>query len=210
VTIAEDASIGANVVLHDGVDIGSGARVDDGAILGRVAPPSNRNPDQVIATGPTAIGEGAVICTHAVVHAGAEIGARAFVGDNSCVREGARLGADAAVGYSTLIKPNVVFGDRARTQAQCVIGANVVVEEDVFFGPGVIVLVGRLMTREERLPPPAFRRGSQIGAGATILPGVEVGENGVVGAGAVVTSSVPAGVVVRGIPAQPGGGSQPG
>ena len=64
------------------------------------------------------------------------------------------------------------------------------------------ILTGRKMTKSERADPPRLRRGCQIGAAAVVMPGVEIGEQAVVGAGAVVTADVAAGAVVRGIPAR--------
>jgi UDP-2-acetamido-3-amino-2,3-dideoxy-glucuronate N-acetyltransferase len=79
-----------------------------------------------------------------------------------------------------------------------------VIEEDCFLGPGVNVLTGRTMGSPPRASRPVLRRGCQIGAGAKILPGVEIGEEAVVGAGAVVLGDVAPGARVRGVPAREG------
>jgi UDP-2-acetamido-3-amino-2,3-dideoxy-glucuronate N-acetyltransferase len=205
VSIAEEVSIGANVVVHDGVRVRAGATLEHGVVLGRVAPPLARLPRPPAASEETTIEVDAVICPFAIVHAGAEVGSRALVGDHASVREGARIGSDTAIGFGSLVKPEVVLGDRARTQAHCVIGPKVVIEEDVFLGPGVIVLTGILMSSPEQRPPPVLRRGCQIGAGAKILPGIEIGEEAVVGAGSVVSADVAPGIIVRGVPARPSG-----
>ena len=86
-------------------------------------------------------------------------------------------------------------------QSHCGLGPGVVVEADAFLGPGVRILTGRTMGTAPRSAPPVLRRACQIGAGARILSGVEIGEEAVVGAGAVVVADVPAGVTVRGVPA---------
>jgi acetyltransferase-like isoleucine patch superfamily enzyme len=98
----------------------------------------------------------------------------------------------------------VEIGARSRMQNHCVVGPGSVIEEDCFLGPGVQVLTGRTMGRAPRAEPPVLRQGCQVGAGAKIMPGIEVGAEAVVGAGAVVLADVPAGKVVRGIPAQIG------
>ena len=69
-----------------------------------------------------------------------------MVGDNAAVREETTIGARAAVGYASVVKEGVVFGKRARTQSHCVVAKEVVLEDDVFLGPGVVVLGGRLMS----------------------------------------------------------------
>ena len=65
-----------------------------------------------------------------------------MVGDHAAVREETTIGARAAVGYATVVKEGVVFGERARTQSHCVVAKEVVLEDDVFLGPGVVVLAG--------------------------------------------------------------------
>lgn len=201
VEIGRGVEIGANVVIEDGVAIEDGVRIGHGAILGRVAPRSNRT-EKEVPTGPTRIGAGATICTNALIHAGAEIGEEAMVGDHAAVREETTIGAGAAVGYASVVKEGVVFGKRARTQSHCVVAKEVVLEDDVFLGPGVVVLAGRLMNTPERRPAPIFRRACQVGAGAIIMPGVEIGTEAVVGAGSVVTADISPGMVVRGVPAR--------
>jgi acetyltransferase-like isoleucine patch superfamily enzyme len=88
-------------------------------------------------------------------------------------------------------------------QNHCVLGPGAIIEEDCFLGPGVCLLTGRTMNGAARRPPPILRRGCQIGAGAKIMSGVEIGEEAIVGAGAVVTGDVVPGATVRGVPARP-------
>lgn len=101
-----------------------------------------------------------------------------------------------------MVKHGAQLHDRVRVQSHCVVGAGVVIEEDAFLATGVVVLTGRMMSTAARRPPPRLRRGCQIGAGVTVLPGIEIGEEAIVGAGAVVTEDVPPGAVVTGIPAR--------
>jgi acetyltransferase-like isoleucine patch superfamily enzyme len=81
--------------------------------------------------------------------------------------------------------------------------AGTVVEDDVFLGPGATTLNDNTMGRHaagEKLSAPALRRACRIGGGAVIVPGVEVGEEAFIAAGAVVTRDVPARAVVMGVP----------
>lgn len=202
VTIADDASIGANVVIHDGVRVGAGVQIDHGAVLGRTSRRNRLSHTEPEAGGETVIGAGSIVCCYALVARGARMEAHSFLGDHANLRENARIGEDVAVGAGCLIRERASIGDRTRLQSHAVIGANTVIEADCFLGPGIHVIVGRTMTSPPRAEPPVLRRGCQIGAGVRILPGVEVGEEAVVGAGAVVLRDVPAGAVVKGVPAR--------
>jgi UDP-2-acetamido-3-amino-2,3-dideoxy-glucuronate N-acetyltransferase len=202
VELGAELEIGANVVIHDGVSVGAGAQIDHGVVLGRVARFNRTSHTSAPQAGPTLVGAGAIVCPYALVSAGARIEAGAFVGDHTSIRERATIGVDAAVGSFCVISREVELGARVRLQSHCGIGPGVVIEADVFLGPAVRILTGRTMSSPPRAATPVLRRGCQIGAGARILPGVEIGEEAVVGAGAVVVADVPAGATVRGVPAR--------
>ncbi len=108
------------------------------------------------------------------------------------------------VGAGCGIGRKVEIGDRSRLQNGTVVGPNVVIEPDCFLGPGVQILTGRTMGKPSRGSSRLLRRGCQIGAGAKLMPGVEIGEEAVVGAGAVVVRDVAGGTRVMGMPARDG------
>ena len=84
--------------------------------------------------------------------------------------------------------------------------SRIVIEDDVFVGPGVITTNDDEMRRgrvSSELEPPVLRRGCKIGGGAILTPGVEIGEEAFVAAGAVVTRDVPRRTLVAGVPAKP-------
>ncbi|HEY7456470.1 MAG TPA: N-acetyltransferase [Solirubrobacterales bacterium] len=201
VTIADEVEIGANVVVHDDVTIEPGARLDHGAVVGKPPLLSRGSRTPAPQGGPTLIGEDATVCAYALVVAGARMEPHSFLGDHAHLREGAVLEVDAAVGSGSGIGREVRIGAGTRMQNHCVVGPGSIVEADCFLGPGVQVLTGRTMGSARR-GPPVLRRGCQLGAGAKVLPGVEVGTGAIVGAGAVVVADVPPGAVVRGIPAR--------
>jgi UDP-2-acetamido-3-amino-2,3-dideoxy-glucuronate N-acetyltransferase len=202
--VGEGVRFGAHVVVYDGVEIGDGVVVEDGAVLGkppRLAAHSHAAGD----VGPLQIEAGATICCGAVVFAGATIGADAIVGDQAFVRERATIGAGSVVGRGSAIDNDVTIGARVRIQTNVYVTAHSLVEDDVFIGPQAMTTNDDAMGRcapGTPLKGATLRRACRIGGGAVLVPGVEIGEEAFVAAGAVVTRDVPARAVVMGVPAR--------
>lgn len=151
------------------------------------------------------IGEGTIIGGHAIIHSGVRIGAGARIGDHAQVRDRARIGAGVVVGSFTSVDPEVEIGDRSSIQTRCYITGGTVIEEDVFVGPGVTLTNDNTMDRhgdDYELRGALLRRGCRVGGGSVICPGVEIGEEAFVAAGAVVTGDVEPRAVVVGVPAR--------
>jgi UDP-2-acetamido-3-amino-2,3-dideoxy-glucuronate N-acetyltransferase len=204
--VGEGVVFGAHVVVHDDVVIGDGVRVQDGAVLGKAPTLSPRSSlRSADGPGPLVIGAGSAICSHAVVFAGAELGEGVIVGDLAVVRERAVIGADAVVGRGATVDPHSTLGARVRLQSHVYLTAFSLVEDDVFVGPGAVTTNDDTMARQPEghvLRGVTLRRACRIGGGAVLTPGVEVGEEAFVAAGAVVTADVPSRAVVMGVPAR--------
>lgn len=204
-SIGRDVVFGANVVVHDGVVLGDGVVVQDAAILGKPPRLSPRSSAPRTPVEPLVVEEGAVVCAQAIVFAGAHVARDAIVGDQSCVRERARIGAGTVVGRGTLVDNDVAVGDRVRLQSSVYLTAGSVVEDDVFVGPCAMTTNDHTMARHgdgRALQGAVLRRACRIGGGAVLVPGVEVGEEAFVAAGAVVTNDVAPRAVVMGVPAR--------
>jgi UDP-2-acetamido-3-amino-2,3-dideoxy-glucuronate N-acetyltransferase len=204
VSIGEHVAIGANVVIHDDVVIGDGCVIEDHAILGK--PPrlsarsSTRGP-----LGPLVLAEGVTVCVSAIVFAGASIAQGTILGDQSFVRERSEVGPASVIGRGSVVDNDVVVGAGVRVQTGVYLTALTVVEDDVFLGPCVTTTNDDTMSRhgtEHPLRGPTLRRACRVGGGAVLTPGVEVGEEAFVAAGALVTRDVPARAVVMGVPAR--------
>ncbi|MBA3263766.1 MAG: N-acetyltransferase, partial [Thermoleophilaceae bacterium] len=126
-------------------------------------------------------------------------------GDQAHVRERASIGEGSVVGRGVSVENDVTLGSRVRLQTNAYVTAWSVVEDDVFVAPGVVLTNDQTAGRRapgEELRGATLRRACRIGGGAVLLPGVEVGEEAFVAAGAVVTVDVPARAVVMGVPAR--------
>jgi acetyltransferase-like isoleucine patch superfamily enzyme len=199
-------SAGQNVVIYPGTVIGEGCRIGDNVVLGKqpvLSPRSTASREQLP---PLELGPGTVISTSAIVFAGTRIGARAIVADQACVRERCTIADDVVVGRGAFLENDVVVGAMTKIQANAYITAYSVLEEHVFIAPCVVTtndnFMGRTEERHALRRGPTIRRGARIGGGAILLPGIEVGEEAFVGAGAIVLADVPARAVVVGNPAR--------
>ena len=205
VAVPDSAQLGGNVVIHSGTAIGEGVSVHDGAILGKpvsLGPHSRASREE---PPPLVVGDGAVVGAAAVLVAGAAVGPEAVIGDQAHVRERSALGRGSVLGRGSSVENDAVIGAQVRVQTGCYITAFCEIEDEVFLGPGVQTLNDATAGRRpagEPLRAPRLRRGCRVGGGAVLLPGVEVGEDAFVGAGAVVTRHVPPGTLVVGVPAR--------
>src|SRR5688500_8076302 len=200
------AEVHPSATVYPGTVLGEGVRVLENAVVGKQPALSPRSSAKREPLAPTAIGDGTVVSTGAIVFAGTRIGARVILGDQSCVRERVTIGDDVVVGRGSLVENDTTIGARTQIQADAYVTAYSTVEEDVFIAPCVVTtndnFMGRTEKRFELLRGPTIRRGARIGGGAILCPGVEVGEEAFVGAGAVVTKDVPPRMLVVGSPAR--------
>lgn len=204
--IGGGSSIGAGSVVHSGVELGDGCTVEDLVVLGkRPRLRAGSSAEFGAELGSLVIDDGVTICCGAIVYAGARIGAGAIIGDQAQVRERSVVGPGTVVGRASAVDFAAIVGARVRIQTDVYVTAHTVVEDDVFLAPGVVTTNDQTMSRHSRgdaLRGPTFRRGCRVGARAVVLPGIEIGEEALVAAGAVVTRDVPARQVVMGVPAR--------
>jgi UDP-2-acetamido-3-amino-2,3-dideoxy-glucuronate N-acetyltransferase len=204
VEIGEEVRFGAHVVVHAGTVIGARCVVEDHAVLGkppRLALGSSAHGD----VGRLELGEEVSVCAGAVVFAGARLGSKVILGDQSYVRERSVIGEGSIVGRGSVVDNDVEIGARVRVQTSVYLTAFSIVEDDVFVGPGTTTTNDDTIARhapQERLRGATLRRACRVGGGVVLTPGVEIGEEAFVAAGAVVTHDVPARAVVMGVPAR--------
>lgn len=129
-----------------------------------------------------------------------------FVGNHVMIREDCSFGKRCVIGHGAVFEAHGRFGNHVTINAQCHMTQGIVVEDEVFFGPGVITMNTRHICYGRKIPkiysPPIILYGSRIGAGAMILPGVSIGPNALIGAGSTVTRHVGGGMIAVGNPAR--------
>jgi acetyltransferase-like isoleucine patch superfamily enzyme len=205
VELPADADIGGNVVIHADTVLGAGVRIQDGAVLGKPVALGPRSSASREPPPPLLVGAGATICAGAVVLVGGRIGEGAVIGDQAHVRERAEVGAGSVVGRGSAIDNDVLIGAGVRIQTGCYITAFSVVEDEVFVAPGVTTTNDNTAGRhgdDYEIRGTTLRRACRVGGGAVLLPGIEVGVEAFVAAGAVVTKDVPPRTLVMGVPAR--------
>ena len=151
------------------------------------------------------VGEGATIGAYVVIHDGARIGAGARIGDYAQIRDGAVIGAGSTIGSFVSVDPEVMVGERVSVQTRCYLARGSAIEDDAFLGPGVTLTNDNTMGRHERgekLRGALLRRACRVGGGVVVCPGIEIGEEAFVAAGAVVAADVAPRAVAMGVPAQ--------
>jgi acetyltransferase-like isoleucine patch superfamily enzyme len=194
-------SIGLDIhttaIVGPNVELGAGSIVGAYAVLG-LAPRGKQDGEL-----PLVIGPGAVIRTGTTIYAGSRIGARLQTGQGASIREDNVIGDDVSVGTHTALEFGNRIGSRVRVHTGCFLELTTI-EDDVFLGPHVV------FTDDPHPMCPAYldcvrggvvRKGARIGANCTILPGIEIGADALVGAGSVVRKNVPARSVWAGNPA---------
>jgi acetyltransferase-like isoleucine patch superfamily enzyme/dTDP-4-dehydrorhamnose 3,5-epimerase-like enzyme len=121
------------------------------------------------------------------------------------ILKGAKIGQDCNICAHCLVEGEVVIGDRVTVKSGVQLWDGVRLDDDVFVGPNVSFsndIFPRSKKKPEQFLQTAVESGASIGAGAVLLPGVTVGSHAMVGAGAVVTRSVPPNAIVVGNPAK--------
>jgi acetyltransferase-like isoleucine patch superfamily enzyme len=198
--------VAETAIVYPGTIVGEGCKILDYAVVGKQPTLSPRSTAKREELPPLELGAGTIVSTGAVVFAGTTIGERVIVGDQACIRERCTIGDDVVIGRGSLVENDTSVGGLTKIQANAYITAYSLLEDNVFIAPCVITtndnFMGRTEARHELMKGPTIRRGARVGGGAVLLPGIEIGEEAFIGAGAVVVRDVEARALMVGNPAR--------
>lgn len=151
----------------------------------------------------TTIGKNSFIRANTTIFSNVITGNNFKTGHNAMIRENTTIGSNVLIGTNVIIDGNVSIGNNVSIQGNVYIPTNVLIEDYVFVGPCAVLANDKYPVREKYMPDgPVLRKGSSIGANATLIPGVEIGEGAMVAAGALVTKDVPPWKIAIGCPAK--------
>jgi len=145
------------------------------------------------------------------VHPSAEISESAKIGEGTRiwnqvqVREEATIGKNCSLGKDAYIDLNVKIGNNVKIQNGVSVYYGVIIEDDVFLGPHMTFTndkFPRAFNSDWQICPTRVKKGASVGANATVLAGVTIGDYAMIGAGAVITKDVPSHALAAGIPAR--------
>lgn len=202
--VGDTCAIGDHVTICAGAVLGAGCVVADFAVVGEMT----TSDSQTVAVEQPGLelGAGCTVGSHSVLAAGTVVGADSRIEDGAQVCERCRVGSGVTIGRGAIVENDCEIGSRTSLRPGAFIAAHTIIEEDCFIGPRVLTTnddyLGRSPERFRHLRGCTIRQGARVGAGAVILPGVEIGSDSLVAAASTVTRDVPPGSIVMGSPAR--------
>lgn len=223
--ISKDASIAATAIIHENVIIEEGViihdyvviypntiikrdvEIYDHCVLGKLpTSPGTTSRELKTVFDTLIVGENSVLCPCVVLYAGTKIGKRNLLGDFCSIREDCNIGEYCIISRNVSVNYNTTIGNNTKIMDNSHITGNMTIGNNVFISVLVATTndnaMGRAEYNEDNIQGAKIGDFVTIGAAANILPGVVIGNNVIVGAGAVVTKSVEENKVVMGIPAK--------
>jgi acetyltransferase-like isoleucine patch superfamily enzyme len=182
------AEIHPTATVYPGTVLGEGVKVLEGAVVGKQPALSPRSRLRREPLPPLELGAGCLVSERATIFAGSRIGQGCVIGDGATVRERCVIEDDVVIGAGALVENDTSIGRLTKIQALAYITAYCTLEDNVFVAPCVVTtndnFMGRTERRHELIKGATIRRGARVGGGAVLCPGVEIGAEAFVGAGA--------------------------
>ena len=191
------SEISPKALIYPNVTLGEDVVVEEFCIIGL--------PFKGMKNIQTIIGSGSIIRAGTYIYAGNQIGKNFQTGNKANIRELNQIGDDVSIGTLSVIEHHISIGNNVRIHSQVFVPEYSTLENDCWIGPNAVLTNARYpkhVAVKEELKGPLIGSNAKIGANATILPGVEIGKNSLIGAGCVVTKHVAPDTIVVGNPAK--------
>ena len=207
VVIEDDVILHDYVVIYPGSIIKQGAEIYDHCVIGKLpTTPGSTAKKYSSEYGETVIGKNSILCPGAVIYTGTKIGHNTLLGDNCSIREKCDIGDYDIISRGVTVNYETVIGNYTKIMDNTHITGNMIIGDHVFISVCVSSTndnsMGRAENAADKLQGPIIEDYVTIGASASLLPGVRIGKNAIVGASALVTKDVPPNKVVMGVPAK--------
>ena len=204
VIIGDNCVIHSHVVIADGVTIGNGVEIFPGAFLGKEPKGAGALARQPVYKKEVIIGDECSIGPHAIIYYDVTIGNKTLIGDVASIREQCEIGSQCIISRYVTINYATTIGNQTKIMDSSHITGNAIIGSNVF----ISLLVGTTNDNKvrsgyaEHVKGPTIEDNVVIGVGASLLPGVRLGEGCTVAAGSLVNKDVEPFVTVAGSPAR--------
>ncbi len=190
------STIASTAIIYPEVELGDNCIIEDYCIVGCPSDPGIQKK--------TIIGNNAHLRAFTVIYDGNTIGKNFRTGNKANIREANTIGDNVSIGTLSVVEHHVLIGNGVRVHSQAFIPEYSELHHGSWIGPNVALTNSRYPLSngaKENLRGPIVKENAKIGANATLLPGITVGENSLVGAGSVVCKDVASDTIVAGNPA---------
>lgn len=207
VTIEDDVVLHDYVVVYAGAVIKKGAEIYDHCTIGKLpTTPGSTARTYSSEYGITEIGEHSILCPGVIIYTGTKVGHNTLLGDNCSIREKCIIGNYDIISRNVSVNYETRIGNHTKIMDNSHITGNMFIGDHVFISVMVSSTNDNSMGRDENaveeLCGPIIEDYVTVGASASLLPGVKIGKNAIIGASALVTKDIPANKVAMGVPAR--------
>jgi UDP-3-O-[3-hydroxymyristoyl] glucosamine N-acyltransferase len=206
VVLGNNVIIHPHVVIEDGVEIGENTEIYPGVYIGKPPKSTGSIARPITFRKQVNIGPDCLIGPNSIIYYDVVINNNTLIGDGASIREKCKIGSYTIIGRYVTVNYATEIGNEVKIMDHSWLAGNMVIDDHVFISGGVLTANDNLMGEdgyeEGKIVGPIFHMRAHIGAGAIVLPGISIGEDSIVAAGAVVTKDIAPSEFVKGIPAR--------